>query len=307
MKRIYITRQLMPIAKELLSRHFSVDENPKDEPLARDELKRIVKEYDGILSTIPDRLDRDLLSSANLKVISNCAAGLDNVDLGAAKEKNITVFNVPDATTESTADLTFAILLSLIRRVGEAQQYVKDGRWRGWEPALLLGEELSGKNFGIIGYGKIGKAVAARALGFGLKVLVYTRSPIKDSRVRQVGLDELYAESDYISIHAPLTPQTLGMIDKAAIQKMNRRPILINMARGSMIKTDELIDALMQGGIRGAALDVTDPEPIGGSHPLCHLKNCLVLPHIGSATVECRTMMSRVAAENLIGYFRDQS
>lgn len=297
----------MPIAKELLSRHFSVDENPQDEPLSRDELKRIVKEYDGILSTIPDRLDRDILGDANLRVISNCAAGLDNVDLVAAKEKNITVFNVPDATTESTADLTFAILLSLIRRVGEAKAYVREGRWRGWEPALLLGEELSGKNFGVIGYGKIGKAVANRALGFGLKVLVYTRSPITDSRVRQVGLDELYTESDYISIHAPLTPQTLGMIDKKALQKMKRHPILINMARGSMIKTDDLVEALMQGAIRGAALDVTDPEPIAGSHPLCHLENCLVLPHIGSATVECRTNMSRIAAENLIGYFRDQS
>lgn len=297
----------MPIAKELLSRHFSVDENPQDEPLSRDELKRVLKEYDGILSTIPDRLDRDILSGANLRVISNCAAGLDNVDLVAAKEKNITVFNVPDATTESTADLTFAILLSLIRKVGEAKAYVREGRWRGWEPALLLGEELSGKNFGIIGYGKIGKAVANRALAFGLKVLVYTRSPITDSRVRQVGLDELYTESDYISIHAPLTPQTLGMIDKKALQKMKRHPILINMARGSMIKTDDLVKALMEGAIRGAALDVTDPEPLAGSHPLCHLENCLVLPHIGSATVECRTNMSRIAAQNIIGYFRDQS
>jgi len=297
----------MPIARELLSRHFSVDENPQDEPLSRDELKRVLKEYDGILSTIPDRLDRDILSGANLQVISNCAAGLDNVDLVAAKEKNITVFNVPDATTESTADLTFAILLSLIRRVGEAKAYVREGRWRGWEPALLLGEELSGKNFGIIGYGKIGKAVANRALGFGLNVVVYTRSPITDSRVRQVGLDELYTESDYISIHAPLTPQTLGMIDKKALQKMKRHPILINMARGSMIKTDDLVKALMEGAIRGAALDVTDPEPLAGSHPLCHLENCLVLPHIGSATVECRTNMSRIAAENIIGYFRDQS
>ncbi|HNA61910.1 MAG TPA: NAD(P)-dependent oxidoreductase, partial [Rhabdochlamydiaceae bacterium] len=191
--------------------------------------------------------------------------------------------------------------------VGEAKAYVREGRWRGWEPALLLGEELSGKNFGIIGYGKIGKAVANRALAFGLKVLVYTRSPITDSRVRQVGLDELYTESDYISIHAPLTPQTLGMIDKKALQKMKRHPILINMARGSMIKTDDLVKALMEGAIRGAALDVTDPEPLAGSHPLCHLENCLVLPHIGSATVECRTNMSRIAAQNIIGYFRDQS
>ncbi|MBS0649268.1 MAG: D-glycerate dehydrogenase [Verrucomicrobia bacterium] len=309
MNKIFITRQLMPIAKELLSAHFEVEENPLDQPLSREKLKRVVREFDGILSTIPDRLDREVLEQATrLKVISNCAAGLDNVDTAVAKGRKIAVFNVPDATTESTADMTFAILLSLIRRVGEAESYVKRGLWKGWEPALLLGEELFGKYFGIIGFGKIGKAVAQRALGFGMKVLVFARSKLDlaDPRIEQVSLDELYQKSHFLSLHVPLTTETQGMIDKAAFQKMAQKPVIINMSRGAVIRTDDLVEALKEGAVRGAALDVTDPEPILPTHPLCHLKNCLIVPHIGSATAECRTLLARKAAENLIRFFHDQ-
>lgn len=305
MHKIFITRALMPIAKELLIQHFTIEENPLDQPLSRDELKRAFQECDGILSTIPDKIDKEILEhTKKLRVISNCAAGLDNIDVAAAEAKKITVFNVPDATTQSTADLTFAILLSLIRQVGAAKEFVKLGRWRGWEPALFLGEELEGKNFGILGYGKIGQAVARRALGFGLNVLVYARKPIEDRGVKQVSLEELYQKSDYLSIHLPLTPETLGMIDIKALKQMTRKPIVINMARGGIIKTDDLVTALMENVIRGAALDVTDPEPINPAHPLCHMENCLILPHIGSATVECRTVMARKAAENLIRFFK---
>lgn len=305
MQKVFITRQLMPVAKEILSHHFLVDEYPLDQPLSPEELKRVLTTYDGIISTIPDKIDRPLLEIAKLKAISNCAAGLDNIDLVAAKERGVEVANVPLATTESTADLTFAILLSLIRRVCEARQYVRDGRWRGWEPALLLGEELQGKTFGIIGYGKIGKAVANRALGFGLKVLVFSRSPITDERVTQVDFDQLCQASDYISIHAPLNGQTQGLINSASIKMMVKRPIVINMARGPIIHTDDLVKALVEGTLRGAALDVTDPEPIAAAHPLCHLDQCLILPHIGSATVECRTVMAKVAAENLVRMLHD--
>lgn len=310
MVKIYITRQIMPIARELLSAHFEVEENRLDQTLPREELKQIVQNFDGILSTIPDRLDKEILEHAKrLKVISNYAAGLDNVDTAVAKERKIAVYNVPDATTQSTADMTFAILLSLIRRVSEAEQYVKQGLWKGWEPALLLGEELYGKYFGIIGFGKIGKAVAERALGFGMKVLIFARSKLEltHPRMQQVTLDELYQKSHYLSIHVPLTPETKGMIDGAALRKMKQKPVVINMARGAVICTDDLVEALKEGILRGAALDVTDPEPILPSHPLCHLKNCLIVPHIGSATVECRTLLARKAAENLIRFFHDQS
>ncbi len=308
MRKIFITRQI-PVARELLAAHFDVEENPHDQVLPREELKRIARDFDGILSTIPDRLDKEVLESAQrLKVISNYAAGLDNVDQMVAKERKIAVYNVPDATTQSTADMTFAILLSLIRKVAEAEAYVKKGLWKTWEPNLFLGEELCDKYFGIIGFGKIGKAVAERALGFGLKVLVFARSKIELShpRMHQVELDELYKKSHYISLHVPLTNETKGLINWSSMKKMEQKPVIINMARGAVVSTDDLVRALKEGIVRGAALDVTDPEPISSSHPLCHLKNCLIVPHIGSATVECRTLLARRAAENLIRYFHDQ-
>ncbi|HUD01414.1 MAG TPA: D-glycerate dehydrogenase [Rhabdochlamydiaceae bacterium] len=306
MHKIYITRQ-MPAAREVLRGHFDVEENLQDRILSREELKQVVRQFDGVLSTIADKLDRDVLESAEqLKVISNYAAGLDNVDQVVAKERKIAVYNVPDATTQSTADMTFAILLSLIRKVAEAEAYVKQGLWKAWEPNLFLGEELYGKYFGIIGFGKIGKAVAERALGFGLKVLAFARSKIDYPRVQQASLEELYKKSDFISIHVPLTEETKGLINWETMKKMEQRPVIINMARGAVVCTDDLARALKEGIVRGAALDVTDPEPISASHPLCHLKNCLIVPHIGSATVECRTLLAREAAKNLIRYFNDQ-
>ena len=308
MRKIYIT-QPMPIAQELLSSRFEVEVNSFNRVLTKEELKKVVRDFDGVLSTLADRFDKEVLEQAQkLRVISNCAAGLDNVDLVVAKGRKITVNNVPDATTESTADMTFAILLSLIRRVSEAEAYVKKGLWKGWEPNLFLGEELAGKTFGIIGFGRIGKAVAERALGFGLKVLVFARSKIEKihPRVEQVSIEELYQRSHFISLHVPLTGETRGMIDREAIKKMGQKPVIINMARGAVIVTDHLVEALKNGTVRGAALDVTDPEPILPSHPLCHLRNCLIVPHIGSATVECRTLLARRAAENLVGYFHDQ-
>ena len=183
--------------------------------------------------------------------------------------------------------MTFALLLSLIRKVAEAEEYVKKGFWRAWEPNLFLGEELQGKYFGIIGFGRIGKAVAERALGFGLKVLGCARSKFEMDKVRQVPLEELFEKSHFISLHVPLTPETKSMINSDTIKKMKQKPVIINMARGPVIAADDLVKALKEGTIRGAALDVTDPEPILPSHPLCHLRNCLIVPHIGSATVEC--------------------
>lgn len=304
MARVLITRKLQPVAKEILSKQFEVEENPTDKPLSRDELKTAVKKYDGILSVLSDRFDHEVLSEATLlKVISNYAAGLDNIDALFARQKGIVVLNLPDIVTDSTADLTFALFLSFIRRIKEASHFVLEGRWEGWEPGLFLGEELRGKKFGIIGYGKIGQAVAQRALGFGLDILVYARKKvvIEDRRIEQLSLEELYHSSDYISLHVPLTQETAGMIDLKAMHSMRKKPVLINMARGGIIKTDDLVIALREGVIRGAALDVTDPEPISSSHPLCRMNNCLILPHIGSATIECRTKMARIAAENLKG------
>ncbi|MBS0616071.1 MAG: D-glycerate dehydrogenase [Verrucomicrobia bacterium] len=305
MRKIFITRKLPGNPKQFLQKDFQVDENDQDELFPRDKLIEIIGQCDGILSTIPDRLDAEMLGHAKkLKVISNWAAGLDNIDLVAAEKQGIKVFNLPDTVTESTADLTMALFLSLVRRIPEGKEYVLSGKWRGFEPFLLLGEELRGKVFGIIGYGRIGRAVAQRAAAFGMKVIAYHLKTLSD--VTQVPLEELYATADYISLHVPLKKETKGMIGYAAMQKMKKHPILINMARGSIINTDDLVRALKEGVIRGAALDVTDPEPLPNTHPLCQLPNCLIIPHIGSATIECRTLMSKIAADNLREFFHAQ-
>lgn len=306
MKRVFITRPLHPVAKETLRPYFQVDENPKDEVLPRDKLKEVVRDYDAILSTIPDILDKEILSHAkNLKLISNFAIGLDNIDVQYAHSKGIQVYNLPDVVTNSTADLTFALLLALIRKIPEAWAYVKEDRWKMFEPSLFLGEELAGKTFGIFGFGRIGKAVARRALGFGLKVIVYHRSQVAledpfKGQVEQVSIDELFRRVDYLSLHVPLTDETRNRIRMDEMCKMVRHPILINMARGPIVNTHDLVIALEKGILRGAALDVTDPEPISGSHPLCKRDNCLIIPHLGTATIECRYQMAKQAASNII-------
>jgi glyoxylate reductase len=305
MKKVLITKQIHPIARETLSKYFSVDENT-GELLSREALCKAVQEYDGILSMIPDRFDADVLSNATrVKAIANLAIGLDNIDVDYAKKKGIEIYNLPDVVTDSTADLTFALFLALIRKIPEARKYVLENRWNAWEPDSFLGEELSGKTFGIIGFGKIGQAVARRAVGFGLEVIVYNRSPINPEAslkalVAQVEWKDFLRKSDYISLHVPLTKDTQGLINLAAIKQMSKKPVLINMARGAVVDTQDLVTALQEGMLRGAALDVTSPEPIPAAHPLCMMENCLILPHIGSATVECRTKMAQKAAENLI-------
>lgn len=305
-KKILITRQLQPVAEELLASRFDVVVNPQEKTLPREGLIEAVQTYDAILCMLDDRFDKEVLGCATrLKVLSNFAIGLDNIDLATAQSKGIAVCNLPDVVTESTADLTFALFLSLLRKIPEGQQYVKEGRWQGWEPNLLLGEELRGKTFGIIGFGRIGKAVARRAIGFGLNVLFSARRHMDvaedlKEHVRQVSFSTLLQEIDYLSLHVPLTLETHHLITLDVMRQMQKRPVLINVARGAIVNTDDLVIALQEGIVRGAALDVTSPEPIAASHPLCRFNNCLIIPHLGSATVECRTLMAKRAAENII-------
>ena len=306
MKKVFITRKIPSIAKELLKKQFEVKENPEDRQLTVDELSLSSQEFDGILSMLSDPFTKTVFDQATrLKVVSNYAIGLDNIDRSAAHAKGIAVTNLPDVVTESTADLTFAILLSLIRKIPEAKEFVLEGWWKAYSPDLFLGEELFGKTLGIIGFGRTGRAVAKRALGFGLKVKIYHYKPLslteeEKKHFTQIPFDELLATSDYISLHVPLKEETRFLIDGKTFEKMKRRPILINMARGAIVHTDDLVTALEKGQIRGAALDVTFPEPISHHHPLCLFENCLIVPHIGSATTDCRIKMARIAAENLI-------
>src|SRR3989344_7945614 len=302
MKKIFITRRLPAIAKELLSNHFMVDENPENKPLTSDKILEIVNKYDGILSTVADKFTAEVLINSKVKVISNYAVGLDNIDLISAKDKEIAVYNTPDVVTNSTADLTLALLLSFIRKISYAQQFVKENKWSSWNPELFLGEELNGKTFGIIGFGKIGKAVAERAKAFGLKIIYYNRSKV-ESAYEQVELNYLLENSDYISIHLPLTMETKYFIDQREIALMKKKPILLTLSRGSIVDSSALLEALKSGQIRGACLDVTDPEPLSGNNELCRLDNCLIIPHIGTATKECRHNMAKLAAENIINHF----
>lgn len=310
MKRIFITRRLPPIAKELLSKHFIVDSSEENTPLPLPKLGEIVATYDGILTTVSEKITSELLADSSLQVISNYAVGLDNIDLAAAQQKGITVYNTPDVVTESTADMTFALLLAFVRKTRTAQDFVKSNEWNAWNPELFLGEELFGKIIGIIGFGKIGQAVARRAIGFGMQVVYYNRSTKRidnefpASRVSQVDFASLLVQSDYISVHVPLTQETKNLIGKKEFIQMKKKPILLNLARGGVVNTDDLVEALRTKLIRGACLDVTYPEPLSGSHPLCQLDNCLIVPHIGTATVECRQAMAKIAAENIIRHFQ---
>ena len=306
MKKVLITRKIPSVAKEMLEKHFEVRINPEERQLTQDELAEAAQEFDGILSMLSDPFTHAVFEKATrLKVVSNYAIGLDNIDKAAAHAKKIVVTNLPDVVTESTADLTFALLLSLIRKIPQANEFVLDGRWKDYDPNLFLGEELRGKTLGIMGFGRTGRAVAKRALPFGLHVNIYHYKPLtftdgEKKDYTQVPLDELLATSDYLSLHIPLKEETRFLIDAKAFEKMKKRPVLINMARGAVVQTDDLVIALETGQIRGAALDVTFPEPLSHHHPLCLFENCLIVPHIGSATTDCRLEMARLAAKNLI-------
>lgn len=310
-KTVFITRPLPNVAAEMLKKHFTVVVNEKNEPVPLGVLRDAVSRFDAILSTISDSFTAELLvGKKHLQVISNYAVGLNNIDLSSAEKNGITVYNTPDVVTESTADMTFALLLSLVRKIDGARSFVKENKWAGWDPSILLGEELHGKTFGIIGFGKIGQAVARRAVGFGLQVIYHNASgkkapdPYLEKMTRYVTLPDLLLKADFISIHVPSTPSTRHLINDEVISRMERRPVIINMARGEVVETGALVSALRSGAIRGACVDVTDPEPLRGNHPLVNMENCIVTPHIGTATVECRYAMAKLAAQNIIDHFK---
>jgi len=309
MKKVFITRRLPPVAKEILKEKFEVYSSDKNEPYPRDMLMDIVANYDAVLTTVSEKFNKKILNQkGNLKVISNYAVGLDNINVKYAQSVGITVYNTQDVVTNSTADLTFAIFLSLVRKISYAYDFVIKDKWKAWDPELFLGEELSGKVFGILGFGKIGEAVARRAKGFELDIIYYNRSnkevdSFLSPYVTPVSLSELLETSDYLSIHLPFTNETEGFINKKTINKMKKKPIILNIARGNIINTDDLVEALESGKIRGAGLDVTAPEPLPGDHTLSHFNNCIVVPHIGTATHECRNNMARLAAYNIINHF----
>ncbi len=256
------------------------------------ELARGAAEAEGLLTLLTDRIDAALIdSSPKLRAISNYAVGYDNIDLEAASRRGIPVGNTPDVLTDATADFTFALLLAAARKLPQAIEAAKEGDWVTWEPAMHLGREVHGATLGIIGFGRIGRAVAARAEGFDMRV-IHTG--------RDQPIDSLLDEADFVSLHAPLTPENHHLIDVHALNKMRPTAILINTARGGLVDQVALADALEHGSIAGAALDVTDPEPLSPDDPLLRAPNLIITPHIGSATQAARERMAELAVENLL-------
>jgi glyoxylate reductase len=247
-------------------------------------------------------------AGSQLKVISQMAVGYDNIDIPAAKERGIPVGNTPGVLTDATADLTMALLLASARRIVEGVHYIKDGKWQTWEPMGLLGADLRDATLGIIGLGRIGKAVAQRCAGFRMRILAHSPSTSQEDAAEVgatlVDLDTLLRESDFVSIHAPLKDSTRHLIDTFALKKMKPSAILINTSRGGLVDQTALYAALTDGEISGAALDVTDPEPLPLDEPLLTLPNVLIVPHIGSASHHTRDLMASMAADNLLAGLR---
>jgi glyoxylate reductase len=280
---------------------------PDELPPPRDELLRAVAGCDGILTLLTDRVDDELLDAAGpgLRVVSNYAVGFDNIDVAACTRRGIAVGNTPGVLTETTADFAWTLLMAAARRIVEGADHVRDGRWRTWGPLLLLGPDIHGATLGIIGFGRIGQAMARRAQGFGMRVRYHDthRRPAEveaELGASYASLDELLAESDFVTLHVNLSAETTGLIDARALGLMKPTAILVNTARGPVVDTDALVDALRDGRIAAAALDVTDPEPLPADHPLVGLANCLVVPHIASATHATRGAMAAKAAANLL-------
>lgn len=294
MAHCFVTRQLPGPALGRLSAVHDVELWPGRLPPPPAELRARAASADGLLTLLTDRIDADLLAqSPRLRAISNYAVGVDNIDLAAATRRGIRVGNTPDVLTEATADLTFALLLAAARKLPEAIAAVRHGEWVTWEPGRHLGHEIHGATFGIVGLGRIGRAVAKRAEGFGMTV-IHTSANTRET------LQELLRASDFVSLHCPLTPATHHLIDAAALALMRPNAILINTARGPIVDQVALGRALTEGTIAGAALDVTDPEPLPADDPLLGAPNLIVVPHIGSATHATRERMAALAVDNLL-------
>jgi glyoxylate reductase len=299
--RVFVTRRI-PLAGLALVQDFCrADIWPFDMPPSHQEVLDHVRGADGLLSLLTETIDAEIMdAAAGLKVISNCAVGVDNVDIAAATIRGIPVGNTPDVLTDATADLAFALLLAAARHIVEGDQYVRAGKWKTWNMQLLLGGDLVGATLGIIGFGRIGMAVAKRALGFDLRVIYHDPSARGDFDAKPVDLDSLFRESDFISLHVPLTSETRHMINAEALSKMKPNAVLVNTSRGPIVDHQALYEALRSRRISAAGLDVTEPEPLNADSPLLGLDNCIILPHLGSASRRTRDQMAMLAAQNLI-------
>jgi lactate dehydrogenase-like 2-hydroxyacid dehydrogenase len=311
--RVFVARIIPSAGLTLVRQACDAEVWPDDLPPPRDRLLAAVEGCDGILTLLTDRVDAELLDAAGpqLKVVSNYAVGFDNIDVPECTRRGVPVGNTPGVLTETTADLAWALLMAAARRIVEGADYVRAGSWKTWGPMLLLGPDVHGATLGIVGFGRIGQAVARRASGFGMRVLYHDVDPVDKATEGALGasfvpLDELLGASDFVSLHVNLTPETTHLINTERLAAMKPGSVLVNTSRGPVVDNAALAEALRAGPIGAAALDVTEPEPIPVDHPLVGMPNCLIVPHIASASHATRDKMAEMAAENLLAGLRGE-
>lgn len=303
--RVYVTRQLPREGMDLLEGDCEVDFNPHDRGMTREELLACVKDVDGLVTLLSDNIDAEVMDAGpKLKVIANYAVGFNNIDVAAATERGIAVTNTPGVLTETTADLAWALLMATARRIVESDKFMRSGRFQGWAPMLYLGHDIYDKTLGLVGFGRIGQAVARRATGFNMRVLYTGRKRASEEIERSCNasfcpLETLLRESDFVSLHVPLAESTRHLIGDAQFDMMKESSILINTARGPVVDEQALVRALKAGKIAGAGLDVYEQEP-GFEPELAEMDNVVMVPHIGSASVATRTKMAMMVAGDAI-------
>lgn len=309
--RVVVTRQLPAPVERQLAELFDAQLNPADTPLGAAGLAEAMRSADALLPTVTDRITADVLGGASrrVRIIANFGVGYDNIDVAAAREHGVLVTNTPDVLTDDTADLAITLLLMTARRTGEGERHVRSGAWTGWRPTHMLGVRVTGKTLGLIGMGRIGRAVARRARqGFGMRVIYHDPFPLAAADERELGaarrdtVDDVLREADFVSLHCPATPETHHLMNGERLRQMRSGAVLVNTARGDVVDEAALVQALRAGTIAGAGLDVFEREPAVAAE-LTTLENVVLLPHLGSATVESRVAMGERALENLATYF----
>jgi glyoxylate reductase len=313
--KVFITRRTLGLDEYI--QQYSLNSEQIDIwvgnlPPSHDELIARSQGCDGVLTMVTDKIDVSYMDAVpTLKVISQCGVGVNNIDLNAATERGIAVGNTPGVLTDATADIAFALLMSAARHIVSGYEYIKADKWKTWDPLLLLGQQVWGATLGIIGYGRIGKAMARRGKGFAMRVLAYSRTLTPDEAttdgVESTSMDDILRNADFVSLHTPLIKDTHHLISTRELQLLKPTAILINSARGEVVDPAALYDFLKQSPTNIAALDVTEPEPLPVDHPLLTLPNCLIVPHLGSATTYARREMTRLAIANLVAGIRSES
>jgi len=311
--RVFVAREIPSEGLEAVGAACDMDLWEDELPPPRDALLRRISGCDGVLTLLTDKVDDEFLDAAGrqLKVVSNYAVGFDNIDVAACARRGVKVGNTPGVLTETTADLAWALLMAAARRLPEADRFVRAGSWKTWGPLLLLGPDVHGATIGIVGFGRIGQAVAKRAQGFGMEILYHDLEPLPSSVTEPFGatylrLEQLLPRCDFVTLHVNLSPVTRHLINAQTLALMKPTAVLVNTSRGPVVDQRALADALRDGVIWAAALDVTDPEPIPMDDPLVGLDNCLIVPHIASASRATRGKMAAMAAANLVAGVRGE-